>query len=441
MRIFAICLFVLCAWGCDKESNMEMQSTSIKQLDTDTDYLARSIVSLPDGSVIMGSVGLEDENGGAGYGFRPSLMAKYNPQGDLEWVIDLPQEVYVLWKCIVLDDGNILAVGLGDTPNSQYVGAAIIDESGEVLHLESIFNNVSGPVSTPLKYSSVDAIQAQGGNILLVMPQQIVDSGNMNPRIIVLDKELSILQDIDYEIQEGPVTYTLLELVIEQAINGDIFLSGRIYSTPNGSTNPFVGIIRLNHNLEIVDSKRFSSASTPFGFTLTGAVNSRTEIASNIAIDASGSPVFVASLRNPSDSLFEPIFNLRGQDYFMRAPQLGLWHITSQDVEAPIKQVTGFPANAIIQKIKSTSDGGFIMVGTCGINTNQALPSQYRMLVFKTDPSLNVQWMVYPQMQFATLGADIIESANGYIVTATQHSLGEINKPFLFKLNQSGIVE
>ncbi len=62
---------------------MEMQSTSIKLLDTDTDYLARSIVSLPDGSVIMGSVGLEDENSGAGYGFRPSLMAKYNPQGDL----------------------------------------------------------------------------------------------------------------------------------------------------------------------------------------------------------------------------------------------------------------------------------------------------------------------------------------------------------------------
>jgi hypothetical protein len=440
MRIFAICLFVLCAWGCSKESNMEMQSTSIKLLDTDTDYLARSIVSLPDGSVIMGSVGLEDENSGAGYGFRPSLMAKYNPQGDLEWVIDLPQEVYVLWKCIVLDDGNILAVGLGDTPNSQYVGAAIIDKSGEVLHLESIFNSVSDVFGTQLKDSSVDAIQAQGGNILLVMPHKIIVGELMNPRIIVLDKELSILQDIDYDIPEGLANYTLLELVIEQAINGDIFLSGRIYSTSNGSTNPFVGIIRLNDNLEIVDSKRFSSASTPFG-TSTIFQDRRTEIASNIAIDASGSPVFVASLRNPSDSIFETVFNLRGQDYFMRAPQLGLWHITNQDVEAPIKQVTGFPANAIIQKIKSTSDGGFIMVGTCGINTNQALPSQYRMLVFKTDPSLNVQWMVYPQMQFATLGADIIESANGYIVTATQHSLGEINKPFFFKLNQSGIIE
>ena len=440
MRTITICLFVLCALGCSKESSDEMRSTSIKVLDTETDYLARSIVNLPDGSVIMGSVALEDENGGAAYGSKPSIIAKYNPQGNLEWVIDLPQEVYVLWKCIALDNGNILALGFGDSPNSKNIGAAIISAEGEVLFIESVFNDVPFGLGSGRIENSVDAIQTELGNILLVMPHQIGSGFLTIPRIIVLDMELSILQDIDYVNLEGLEENSLNQLSIAQATDGKVFISGRIYSSANPLRNPFIGVINLNSSLDVVYSRLFSAASTPLdGGSLFQII--RTEIASNIALNASGSPVFVASLRNPGDSLFEPVFNLRDQDIFMRAPQLGLWQITSPAVEDPVKQISGFPANAIIQKIKSTSDGGFIMVGTCGINTNQAISSQYRMLVVKTDGALNVQWMYHPQMQFATLGADVIESAGGYIVTATQYSLGEINKPFFLRLTQSGILQ
>jgi len=438
IKTIAICLIVLFALGCEKESNMDTPFSSIKLLDTKTDYLARSIVSLPDGSVITGSVAFEDQSGGAPYGLNPSVMAKYNPQGTLEWLIDLPKEVYELWKCILLDNGNILAVGFDDTPYSKNLGAAIISKEGEELHVQSIYNSVDDDlVSTGNNRASIDAIQRQDGHILLVMSHQSgTGAGADTPRLIVLSRELSMIQDIVYDNPESTGGRSLRQLTIREGLNEELFLSGTIY---RGGL--FMGIITLNSELDTIASSVFNSPSTSFYDNLQNRYRTRSEVASNIAIDENGYPVFVASLRNPSDSIYEPNFNLRDQEIFMRSPQFGLWNITSEDTDTPVKQIAGFPGNAIIQKMKSTTDGGFIMVGTCGINNNQSIPSQYKLLVVKMDRALNVEWMAYPQMQFATLGADVSEASGEYLIAATQHSLGEVNKPFFLRLNQSGVIK
>ncbi len=432
-----ICVLALFALGCSKDTGSNPNFSSIKVLNTDADYLARSILTLSDGATIMGCVAQEDEMSLSNYGTHPALLTKYDSRGEFDWAIELPKEVYVFWKCILLSNGNILVVGFGDERDSETVGAVILNSEGTVLYVQSIFNQLSLAVSNDAK-NTVDAFQLEDGRILLALPHLVSQASASIPRVFVLDTQLAVLADIKYDNLEEDLFRGMRQFSVEQAINGDIFISGNIIVTV-GSVNPFLGLLKLNSSLDIVSSRVFTSASTPFPGSI--VFPSRTETASNIALDPTGTPVFVSSLRNPSDSVYEPIFNLRDQEFFMRAPQLGLWHATSKDVETPINQISGFPANAIIQKIISTIDGGFIMVGTCGINTNQAIPSQYRMLVFKTDPSLNVQWMVYPQMQYATLGADIIETANGYLVAATQHSLGEINKPFFIRLNQSGIIE
>ncbi|MCZ4409838.1 hypothetical protein O3Q51_13540 [Cryomorphaceae bacterium 1068] len=432
-----ICLFALITWGCSKDSDSSRSFSSIKLLDTSTDYLARTILTLPDGSVFMGCVGQEDEGNPGNYGTRPSLLAKYDGQSALEWVIELPPEVYVLWKCISLSNGHILAVGYDNERNSQMVGAVILDSEGTVLHTTSFFNQLSTSSSDGPR-STVDAIQIQDGRIILVIPNRITENGNAVLRVVSLDDQLFALEDINYENLDDLENRGMRQFSIEQDSNGDLLIAGTMIRTV-GSENPFMGIIKLSSSLDVISSRAITSLSIPFPGPFEG--NSRGEIASNIALDPIGYPVFVSSLRNPNDSLYEPLFNLRDQEFFMRAPQFELWNVNSNEVEAPIKQISGYPSNAIIQKLRSTSDGGYIMVGTCGVNDNQGIPSNYQLLIVKVDPSLNLQWLSFPRMQYATLGADIIESGGGYLVTGSQRFLGQTNKPFFLRINQSGIIE
>lgn len=400
MKSYTIILFLgtlLLSSSCTKDGSANStgkNSSLVKLLPIEGTYFARSISELQDGSIIISSVA---ETSG------PAYISRFALNGDFLWQIKLTGIIQKLWHTQVLTNGTIAAVGYGAGNDADECGIVILNEDGDILKQHS-FYDLSG---------QVDCIQLANGNLAI-----LTNEG----RLLIYDLELNQLLDKSYG---GGNQGSLAE-----GSSGALYLQSSLYN--NNSNFDFCSIIKLspiNYEVEYEQTLFYPVAVSP----------------SNIALSSNDKTVITCARfstgRDGNRSLTNTAFKPSNQEEYLTGPTLVVWKNDGEIANTKQLEINGFPKNAYIKKVRSCLDGGYILIGTCNINKDQSLHSEYRILLIKLSSNLELEWLKIPNTNSPALGDDVKEISTGYLICATHLSLNEFTRPVLFKTDFNGKIE
>jgi len=432
----AVYTFLIVLVACKKE---EIQSNTsslplLKVMQVDEPFYARDVLELNDSSIIIGAVapinGKFDEYNNPSSD-SPSLLTKYAANGNLLWQLELPEPVHVLWQSIELENGNIAVVGLNSEDNSRQVGLAIISPQGDVLNQASYYNVTNQfPVR---QINPVDFIELSTGNIAVVTSTSNVPAGMyIAARLVVFDPLLNIVFDRIYTSDEIVLSRPPAQISIVEDAAGDLILHGLdlMVSASNNDDFGKIHAFALKLSAETYDPVYHQLFKNEQKFS-----------SSNIALDNSGKLVWAACGPLAADSLYYSWFNFRNQEVFLIGPEITVWQTNGDSTTTQKRQFSGFPKYGFINKLINTSDGGYMLLGTCNINPNQQISSEYQIMMIKISADYTMEWMRFPKTNSQSISSDIVETSSGYLVSATHLSLGEQSRPIVFKTDKNGIIK
>lgn len=424
---------LLLLFGCAKKSALnEVSSKSLlKAMQVSEPFFARGTLELKDGSIILGAVapiaGDFDEFNNLS-SLSPSLLAKYTADGKLIWQTELPEVVHVLWETMELRNGNIAVVGFNSDDNSKQIGLAFISPDGELLSQQSYFNVTS---NYPLReINPVACLELSSGNIALATSTSNVANAYIAIRLVVFDSALNEVFDRIYAhdtiVQNRPPG----QMSIVEDETGNIILHGLDY--------------RFETQLSIVDTtniyafalKLSSGNYDPIYYQSFG--NAQAFSPSNCVLSNSGSLIWASCGPSAADSAYNSWFNQRNQELYLIGSEITLWQTDGNTNNTKQYRFSGFPKRGFINKLIKTSDGGYLLLGTCNINPNQEFSSEYKIMMIKLSANISLEWMQFPNTNSQSVANDITETTSGYIVSATHLSLRQQNRPILFKTDKNG---
>ena len=424
-KIASLVLMVVLCPSCQKETTAPENSGLLKVIQAPGPYSGRNTLLMPDGSFLVGSVGFENEQLISEYGFLPSLLTRMDRKGEVIWQVELPALLYELWTCRLLRSGNILALGFNEQPNSAQVGLAIVSGAGEVLHTHSFFN--SAGIFNSGDFSSIDGIELQNGNIGVVMPSAVSQQGRNYVRYLEFTTSLDVIADVTFEANDIVPDISIRRPSIGQTPTGDLIVQGVVFSD-----NTFAFVMQI-------DPESYQATF----FNLFQMEHRR--MPSRIAISSSGEAIWMSSgpdlITNNINDIVGLLHNFRNQEEFLYGSSIECWKTNGDLPQAPVSEIAGFPKNGFVRSVSPCSDGGYILAGTCNINSDQNIPSNYRILLVKLNAELGVEWLRVPNTSSAALAADAVEIPEGFLVTATHYSPTGVERPILFITNTEGILQ
>ena len=102
---------------------------------------------------------------------------------------------------------------------------------------------------------------------------------------------------------------------------------------------------------------------------------------SNCVLSNSDHLVWASSGPTAADILFNSWFNQRNQELFLIGPTITVWKTNGDSASTQKFEFSGFQKNGFVNKVINTSDGGFMLLGTCNINANQQIASEYQIMM------------------------------------------------------------
>lgn len=433
MKLFSktimFCVGVLiCFASCQKvDEDMSPQNGLLKVLQLGDEYLARNIFE-NDGELIAICVGNENKLTQSNYGTIPSVMLKLNGAGTVTWKKNLPPSLLAIWKSIQLDNGDLFIVASDTALKNEELTFAILDHLGVVKQeISMTFPTSSNGILTT--YLSVDCIQLSGGNIAVVATELPSFTNVVSPHLIILNSNLQIVNKKIYAANNMILDRRKLKFSIAE--NQDLSLSilGRMYRSQNDTSKHFGFSLKVD--LLTLETIHF------FPLLNDGIKASISESVST----QDNHVVFVTSQRGASDLINKDPFFLRYIDEYYTGPELTLWNLGNNAGKVETLKISGFPKNGFISKLKKTQDGGFLLLGTCNINSDQAIPSNYRLLLIKLSATFQTEWMIHPNTSGSFLGADVVESNGMYTVFGSYLSFSESFKPIIINITQTGEIQ
>lgn len=424
-----IILFLICTlMACKKDDVAVMEQNLLKVVNLDGDYFARNCKELPDGSIIIACVAKEDPSSGINFGLLPSYLIKYSKDGALIWKIILPSEVHVVHDFIILKNGNFFITGSDVNPNSQLIGFVVLDENGNSLAKKSYFfqTNTLGGQRINI---AINAIQLSNNNIAIAVPVATTVSIYIKfTQLVILDESLNMLTSKLYT-PDNIVKYvgvSQLSIAVDKSDN--LFISGEADKVFNSASKSRGFIMKLG-----------APDFNPVYFETYANLMIRTP--SNIDIVDESQTVWTTSGPANTDSIFNHNFILNSQEEYGTGPDITVYKSNGDTALRKKVTITGYPKYGYTSKIVACKDGGFALLGTCNINVNQGIPSEYRLLIIKLDRNLQVEWMKYPDIYPSVVAASIQEIENGFLISASHFSFGKKNKPIFFKLSPNGLIQ
>ena len=391
----ALLLFFSACTKDNSESGNAANNSLVKLLPIEGTYFARSIGELEDGSIIISSV---SETSG------PAYISRFALNGDFLWQIKLTGIIQKLWHTQILTNGTIAAVGYGAGNDADECGIVILNEDGEILKQHSFYD----------LSAQVDCIQLANGNLAL-----LTNEG----RLLIFDLDLNQLFDKSYG---GGNQGSLAE-----GFSGALYLQCSLYSN-NSDNFDFSSITKLSPiDYEIVYQQTLFYPVVLSPSTIALSSDDKTVIAS--ARFSTG--------RDGNRGLTNTAFKPSNQEEYLTGPTLVVWQNDGEIANTKQLEISGFPKNAYIKKVRSCLDGGYILIGTCNINNDQSLHSEYRILLIKLNSALELEWLKIPNTNSPALGDDVKEISTGYLICATHLSLNEFTRPVLFKTDFNGKIE
>ncbi|MCT4625192.1 MAG: hypothetical protein N4A46_16330 [Schleiferiaceae bacterium] len=432
--ILAFSLIHLSTNSCKKEqlNSYENANTFVKVFNTEERYFSKNVLELEDGSIFL--TALEAK----GYGnvplFENARIAKYSPKGDFLWQKELPSTIANLWAAKVLSNNNILMAGLDKESNtwsfSHTLQILIMNPEGEIIHSKVLpyVYNYTGIGSTSME--AIDVAEMPDGNIALVHPTiNFNQSQTVKIRLVLFSPELGSAVAKILEPDGIIANKDIMQPKINFDLNGEILINGftNLTSSSNGA--------QYLENRSLI-TKINGSDYTPVKQTIYNQVPNHSP--SNFTFTNSNDIVWISGVHENTGSSHMRYFNLNDQERFISARQLQVWKINNENFSAERSIIDGFPKYGFINTLKRTQDGGYIGIGTCNINEDQLVPSQYRILIIKLNPDLSKQWTKVLNTDNSGQGVDITETNDGFLIAANYLSMDLNPKPVLIKVDKSG---
>jgi hypothetical protein len=103
------------------------------------------------------------------------------------------------------------------------------------------------------------------------------------------------------------------------------------------------------------------------------------------------------------------------------------------------KVITGYASNGMMNSIRATDDGGFILCGTVGQAFSPVIVSYTNIFLVKLDSHLGVQWSRVVNTTYPAFGIDAFQTSDGgYFVTGYQKSFNVRYEMTVIKTNARG---
>ncbi len=422
--IFLLILTALVSCRKDLDVQEPTENPMLKVVQASSSYVARPAIALPDGSTVLISISEVDAISGVVFfpdTELPAIISRFDAKGNLMWQRNLPEIVQTVWDVVLLKNGNIVVAGFEKIGDSKFMGLVVLNASAEILYQATEYNpqyifNMSNGI-----LNRVDMIELNNGNIALIL-----NAGAPSyPRLIIYDIQLNKVFDKVYSatgiVRQG--FYSQINLF--QNSNGNLVIHGRY-------TRNWTPSFAFNMTLESETYNPLSYQS--FSDTLVSSTSS-------LAIATNGSFVWSSSGAKKTDTLFSTLFNLRNQEHYRIGTSIKVWNSNGDSLQTSINVITGYPKKGFVSKVIECNTGGFLLLGTCNINNNQRVPSNYQIMLIKLTEDLQLEWIQYPNTFFPTVANDIIELNDGYLISATHLSFGELSRPIIFKINKQGIIK
>lgn len=431
-KILIYCsILILTLTGCEK-NDLEPVPNFIKTLSTESAYLSRGVLSLSDGSSIVYGLAWEDVSLSNIYGSRNPVVAKYDAKGSLLWQKELPEEVYVLWDCVQLTNGELVFIGLNSERESEQVGLVKTTREGELLQIET-FENITNQgiaVLNDRSLASMDAVALGNGGLALTTRVRL--SAFLGPlhglRLMVFDNALSILSDETFVSEDPDADYGIGEVRIAEADDGNIWITA--------ATLLYTPIAQEPHELSHAAVMEFDG-DTYERISLNRFVGDIFYRISALATSRANNPIWTFAPQ-PDQGQGRELFNLRNQEVVSVGPEIQIRETNSAGEILNSSVIANFKGRAYLHAGIPCTDGGFIFIGTSNINLNLQNPSILNILIVRLDDNLNVMWQREIATNNSALGSGLAEVPDGFLISGSSLSIDEEYRIILFKINKNG---
>lgn len=413
-------------FSCEKDELVPANGM-LKLIQLDDEYLGRNIFIQND-TLVAFCVGNENKLTQSAYGSVPSMMLKMNNAGEVIWKKELPNSLLGIWKSIQLDNGDFFIVASDTAVNSEEITFAIVDPQGVVKNeMQKDFQ--TDALSEFRSYLSVDCIELSNGNIAVVATEIPSFTEVVSPHLLIFNAELKQVNSRLYNADALILDRQKLKFSMAENQDGSLTILGRMLRRTDDPS------LHFGFNLKVD-----LSTLTPIHFFPLYNDGSNASISEAVSTQ-DNHVVFATSQPSATDSINTTPFTLRYVDQYYTGPELTLWKLAEDAKNAETLKISGFPKNGFISKVKRTDDGGFLLLGTCNINSDQAVPSNYKLLLIKLSPTLQTEWLIHPNTSSSFLGADVVEVNGMFAVFGSYLSFSESFKPIIININQSGEIQ
>lgn len=399
-----ILVLILLEVSCTKSSSSNSTtSTFTKVITSDSSFNNVSSFQLSDGSYIV--FGADPQS------VRPGLIVKLSSNGTILWEKRMPSSIAKLWKVISVNGNEFAAAGFKSGDPDFNVNVCLFDNDGNLLSSKS---NSPGyfPYNNPL-----DMIQLSNGNYAFSGTLGNSDNGNFYLYLMVTDENFKVLYLNTFQLNQ----YTICSVGLAQSMDSTINITG-FYQNLSASNSFTTFLLRTKTNTV---QKSFD--------TLTN----KTETPDCIAANNNFGTIVVSSTSDNGmtlpykTSIWPAVWGSIGIDNFDSSG-----HFNSRVT------YSGYSNNGLINSIRSTSDGGYILCGTVNQPNNSTAASTTEIFAIKVDAGLNQQWSnIYNASNPPSNGVCAIQTSDGgYLISGQKISFNSHYDMVLIKTDANGNV-
>jgi len=410
--------------ACQKDTIEKNSSGFVSVVDTDLDYTSRGCLQLTDGNYIIYGSNVLFPSGNTAFGTTYSAMAKFSPSGDLIWQKNLPITLFDLWKGIALPGGGFVLAGLDNMPENTNITIAKFSNNGGLVKSTQLLNS-TGSVST--SRNEVDIIRLKNGNYAMVLIGTEPGVLGNSPRLLIFDQELNILTDKIF-----PSMFLFSKNYKGQRLaegnDGKIYICGRTQEFNAWSWTFLMGVNGSTLDMDFFNERMGGDTNSypgPFVVSDAGHVIITTSEQWNAGIYFNASNYFY----------------FHSDEYFSVGKTVSVLETDADGNFIARHKYSGFTGYASLTNITRTSDGGYLLIGTCDLKTDVIVYSQFQILMIKINAQFQQEWMKQINTTYPAVAVDVKNTNDGgLLIGAYQKSFNKNYKMMLIKTDANGVM-
>ena len=407
-------LFILLIFNsCKKETPATLQEGFVKSFASDSDVAVIGTVQLDDGNFLIAG---DDNTATWDQSIRSqgSLM-KIDDKGNMIWKKRLSPLNTILWKVIAVPGTGFLTFGINDY-NLNTLFVCIYDNDGNFMTSHTItagqFNYYKAPY---------DITRLSNGNFVITGASVVL---NGTGAIRIFDPSFNLLYIRTFTLPPSSSQTVCRGVCEEGDSNLVITLS---------TQEMFTQIIYTQLLLTKMDGTIISTT------TVGDSVYSQTPNA--VAAYANGLFTVSAKMKgyNTGSGTTVNYTNNYNGNGLPVSGTVTINRFTPIGQFAGSTQLNNYSGNGMINSLRKTTDGGYILCGTVNQLNTFLVVSETKIYLVKLDANLGVEWSKIINTTYRTIGVDALQTSDGgYLVSGFQHSLDKRYEALVIKTDSQG---